>query len=84
MLASSNPGKLREFASLLAPLGMEVVPQASLGVSDAEEPHGTFVEIQGTAEGEPFSTAQMDALLALAKRGIAELIAKQKAALELS
>src|SRR5712672_929485 len=45
---------------------------------------GGFVEIQGTAEGEPFSTAQMDALLALAKRGIAELIAKQKAALELS
>src|SRR5712675_1993252 len=45
---------------------------------------GGFVEIQGTAVGEPFTTAQMDALLALAKRGIAELIAKQKAALELS
>ncbi len=44
MLASSNPGKLREFEALLAPLGLEVVPQASLGVSDAEEPHGTFVE----------------------------------------
>jgi len=44
---------------------------------------GGIVEIQGTAEGEPFSTAQMDALLALAKRGIAELIAKQKAALAL-
>ena len=45
---------------------------------------GGFVEIQGTAEGEPFSTAQMDALVALARQGIAELIAKQKAALELS
>src|SRR6266699_4154750 len=45
---------------------------------------GGFVEIQGTAEGEPFSTAQMDALIALAKQGIAELIAKQKAALGLS
>ena len=44
VLASSNPGRLREFEALLAPLGMEVVPQASLGVSDAEEPHGTFVE----------------------------------------
>jgi XTP/dITP diphosphohydrolase len=44
VLASSNPGKLREFAALLAPLGMEVVPQGSLGVSDADEPHGTFVE----------------------------------------
>jgi len=44
VLASSNPGKLREFEVLLAPLGLEIVPQASLGVSDAEEPHGTFVE----------------------------------------
>jgi ribonuclease PH len=42
---------------------------------------GGFVEIQGTAEVEPFSTAQMGALVALAKQGIAELIAKQKAAL---
>ena len=45
---------------------------------------GGFVEIQGTAEGEPFSTAQMGALVALAKQGIAELIAKQKAALGVS
>jgi len=45
---------------------------------------GGFVEIQGTAEGEPFSTAQMTALVALAKQGIAELIAKQKAALGVS
>jgi len=44
VLASSNAGKLREFEALLAPLGMEVVPQASLGVTEAEEPHGTFVE----------------------------------------
>jgi len=45
---------------------------------------GGFVEIQGTAEGEPFSLAQMDALVALAKQGIVELIARQKAALGLS
>ena len=44
VLASSNPGKLREFEALLAPLGMEIVPQASLGVADVEEPHRTFVE----------------------------------------
>ncbi|HYS57889.1 MAG TPA: RdgB/HAM1 family non-canonical purine NTP pyrophosphatase [Burkholderiales bacterium] len=44
VLASSNPGKLREFEALFAPLSMEVVPQASLGIADAEEPHGTFVE----------------------------------------
>ena len=44
MLASSNPGKLRELEMLLAPLGMEIVPQSGLGVADAEEPHGSFVE----------------------------------------
>jgi ribonuclease PH len=42
---------------------------------------GGFVEVQGTAEGAPFSRAEMDALLALAGRGIAELVAAQKAAL---
>ena len=44
VLASSNPGKLREFEALLAPLGMEIVPQSGLGIADGEEPHGTFVE----------------------------------------
>jgi len=42
---------------------------------------GGFVEIQGTAEGQPFSRAEMDALLALAVKGIGELVAKQRAAL---
>lgn len=44
VLASDNAGKLREFAALLAPLSIEVVPQASLGVAAAAEPHSTFVE----------------------------------------
>ena len=43
---------------------------------------GGFVEIQGTAEGEAFSRAEMDALLALADKGIRELVAAQSAALE--
>ena len=42
---------------------------------------GGIVEIQGTAEGEPFSEATLHELLALAKRGVAELVAKQKAAI---
>jgi len=42
---------------------------------------GGFVEVQGTAEGAPFSRAEMDALLALADKGIRELVAAQKAAL---
>ena len=42
---------------------------------------GHFVEVQGTAEGAAFSRAQMDALLGLATRGIADLVTAQKAAL---
>jgi ribonuclease PH len=42
---------------------------------------GGFVEMQGTAEGAPFSRAEADALLALAQAGIAELIAHQRRAL---
>jgi len=44
VLASSNSGKVREFRALLAPLGIEVIPQGELGVPDADEPHATFVE----------------------------------------
>ena len=39
---------------------------------------GSFVEVQGTAEGAAFSRKEMDQLLALAEKGIAELIALQK------
>jgi ribonuclease PH len=39
---------------------------------------GRFIEIQGTAEREPFSRAQMDSLLALAIDGLATLVARQR------
>lgn len=42
---------------------------------------GGFIEIQGTAEGEPFSGEQFEAMLALAKQGIADLVRVQKVAL---
>jgi ribonuclease PH len=42
---------------------------------------GAYVEVQGTAEGAAFTRSQMDALLMLAERGIADLVAAQKAAL---
>ena len=42
---------------------------------------GGFVEIQGTAEGSPFTQDQMNAMLALADKGIKELVAAQKSAL---
>jgi XTP/dITP diphosphohydrolase len=44
VIASNNPGKLRELSDLLWPLGIEAVPQALFGVAEAEEPHATFLE----------------------------------------
>lgn len=44
VLASNNTGKLRELASLLAPLGLRLESQSALGVPEAEEPFGTFLE----------------------------------------
>ena len=43
---------------------------------------GRFIELQGTAEGAPFSREQMGALVELGERGIRKLIAAQKAALK--
>ena len=43
---------------------------------------GGFVEVQGTAEGAPFSRAEMDRLLALADKGIRELVLLQRQALK--
>ena len=45
---------------------------------------GGFVEIQGTAEGQPFTLKEMDALLLLAHNGIAQLIGRQRQALGLA
>jgi len=43
VLASNNPGKLREMRALLAPLGHEVFAQAELGIAEAEEPYDSFL-----------------------------------------
>lgn len=44
VLATGNRGKLREFALLLSRFGFEALPQADLGIGEADEPHETFVE----------------------------------------
>ncbi|MDR1163044.1 MAG: RdgB/HAM1 family non-canonical purine NTP pyrophosphatase [Candidatus Accumulibacter sp.] len=44
VIASGNPGKLREFGELLAPLGWEAVAQDALGVPECSETHCSFVE----------------------------------------
>jgi XTP/dITP diphosphohydrolase len=42
VLATGNAGKLREFAALLAPLAIEVIPQTALGITPVEETGDTF------------------------------------------
>jgi XTP/dITP diphosphohydrolase len=44
VLASNNAKKLAELGTLLAPAGVELVTQGSLGIAEADEPHHTFVE----------------------------------------
>ena len=44
VLASGNPGKLREIQAVLAPSGLEVMPQSAFGLDTAEETGATFVE----------------------------------------
>lgn len=44
VLASNNPGKLREFADLFGGLHLDIIPQAQLGVEEVEETGLTFVE----------------------------------------
>ncbi|MCS6763372.1 MAG: RdgB/HAM1 family non-canonical purine NTP pyrophosphatase [Candidatus Protistobacter heckmanni] len=44
VLASNNAGKLIELSALLAPLGVELVPQGKLGIPSAEEPYPSFLE----------------------------------------
>ena len=44
VLASGNPGKHAEIQALLAPFGTRVVTQVELGITEAEEPHHSFLE----------------------------------------
>jgi XTP/dITP diphosphohydrolase len=44
VLASNNAGKVSEIQQLLLPLGIELITQSALGIAEAEEPFGTFIE----------------------------------------
>lgn len=44
VIATGNAKKLKEFDRLLAPLGIEVIPQSTFNVPEAPEPHCTFLE----------------------------------------
>ena len=63
VLASNNAKKLKELGALLAPAGVELVTQGSLGVTEAEEPHHTFIE---NALAKARHAAQLSGLPALA------------------
>ena len=55
--------------------------QAKVDMNAVISGSGRLVEIQGTGEQEPFSVAEMSSLLALAQKGVQDLIALQRAAL---
>lgn len=44
VLASNNAGKLAELQAMLAPLGVQLLRQSELGITEADEPYRTFVE----------------------------------------
>jgi XTP/dITP diphosphohydrolase len=44
VIASNNPGKLRELSALLKPLDIDAAPQSDFAVTEADEPHSTFLE----------------------------------------
>ena len=63
VIASNNLGKLNEIGAILAPLEIEIVAQSTLGVTEAEEPHFTFVE---NALAKAFHASRATGLPALA------------------
>ena len=44
VIASNNPGKLREIEHILQPLGLEILPQSAFNIPEVEEPYCTFIE----------------------------------------
>jgi len=67
---------------LLLDLNYEEDSKAEMDMNVVMVGQGNFVEVQGTAEGQPFSKDQMDELMELARGGIEELIIIQKQNLE--
>ncbi len=66
-------------ATPLLDLAYEEDSQAEVDMNVVKTGRGKFIEVQGTAESEPFDRASLDALLALADKGIADLVEKQRA-----
>jgi len=75
-VAAISVGKLN--GSVLLDLCYDEDSRAQVDMNVIMTGSGEFIEIQGTAEREPFSKEQMDAMLALAKKGIEELFGIQR------
>jgi ribonuclease PH len=63
---------------VLLDLDYEEDSRAEVDMNVVMTAHGDFIEIQGTAEGRPFDEAQMKMMLSAAKKGIKQLVEKQK------
>lgn len=75
-VAAVSVGIVRE--QMLVDLSYQEDANAEVDMNVVMNEKGEFVEIQGTAEGEPFDKEQLDKLLDLAKQGIEEIITEQK------
>ena len=80
-VAATSAGVVGRFPVLDLAYGEDSVAEVDLNLVMTES--GRFVEIQGTAEGEPFERELLDTLVDLGAAGIRELVALQKAALGL-
>ncbi|MBC7335447.1 MAG: ribonuclease PH [Clostridia bacterium] len=78
-VAAVSVGKVD--GTLLLDLVFEEDSRAAVDMNVVMTGRGFLVEVQGTAEGEPFTEDELRAMLALARQGIAQLIALQKQAL---
>jgi ribonuclease PH len=78
-VAAVSVGKVGE--AILLDLNYEEDSTAHVDMNIVKTGHGRFVEVQGTAEGRPFSEEELAALMATADKGIRELVALQRKAL---
>lgn len=80
-VASVSVGVIND--KIILDLTYEEDSQADVDMNVVMTKKGKFIEVQGTAEGKPFSKTDMDNMLELAKNGIERIIKKQKEALKL-
>jgi len=79
MIAAVSVGVYKDMAVLDLDYPEDSNAETDMNVIMTER--GGFIEVQGTAEGEPYSRSELDQMLALAEGGIGQLIAMQKEAL---